>query len=44
MSSPVSASEVLAVAKFAWDLWNSCKAEKGEFDQIGKVEQEREGV
>ena len=36
MALPISASEIFAVAKFAYDLWQSCKAAKGEFEQIGQ--------
>ena len=34
MASPVSPGEVIAIAKFAYRLWKSCKAAKGEFDTI----------
>ena len=34
MASPVSPGEVIAIAKFAYRLWKSCKAAKGEFDNI----------
>ena len=34
MASPVSPGEVIALAKFAYRLWKSCKAAKGEFDNI----------
>ena len=36
MALPISAGEIFAVAKFAFDLWKSCKASEGEFEQIGK--------
>ena len=36
MASPISAGEVLQIAQFAWTLYNSCKAAKGQFVQIGK--------
>ncbi len=34
MASPVSPGEVIAIAKFAYRLWKSCKAAKGDFDNI----------
>ena len=37
MALPISASEIYQVGKFAYDLWNACKAAQGEFDQLGKV-------
>ena len=36
MASPVSASEIYGVAKFAFNLFKACKASKGNFDQIAK--------
>ena len=36
MALPISAGEIFDVAKFAFDLWQSCKAAKGEFEQIGQ--------
>ena len=36
MALPISAGEVLQVAKFAYDLWKKCRAASDEFDQIGK--------
>ncbi|KAL8789247.1 MAG: hypothetical protein Q9195_006893 [Heterodermia aff. obscurata] len=36
MALPISASDIFAVAKFAYDLWKSCKASEGEFEQLGK--------
>ena len=36
MALPISAGEIFAVAKFAYDLWKSCKAAEGEFEQLGK--------
>lgn len=34
MASPISAGEVYAVAKFAYDLFRSCQKAKGQFDQV----------
>ena len=36
MALPISTGEIFAVAKFAYDLWQSCKAFEGEFEQLGK--------
>ena len=36
MALPISAGEIFDVVKFASDLWYSCKAAKGEFEQIGQ--------
>lgn len=36
MSSPISAGEILAIAQFAFRLWQSCKAAPSEFQQVGK--------
>lgn len=36
MALPISAGEIFGVAKFAYDLWKSCKEFEGEFEQIGK--------
>lgn len=36
MALPVSIGEMIDLAKFAYKLWNSCKAAKGQFEQIGK--------
>lgn len=36
MALPISPEQIIAVAKFAYDLWTSCKAAKGQFEQVGK--------
>lgn len=36
MALPISPGEIYAVAKFAYDLWKSCKAFEDDFEQIGK--------
>lgn len=36
MALPISAGEIFGVAKFAYDLWKSCKEFEGEFEQVGK--------
>lgn len=36
MALPVSIGEMIDLATFAYKLWNSCKAAKGQFQQIGK--------
>lgn len=36
MALPISAGEILDVAKWAFDLWKSCKAAKGKFEQVSK--------
>ena len=36
MALPISPLEIFEVAKFAYDLWKSCKASEGEFEQLGK--------
>ena len=36
MALPIGAGEIFSVAKFAFQLWQSCKAAKGEFEQVGK--------
>ncbi|KAL8816428.1 MAG: hypothetical protein Q9191_008333, partial [Dirinaria sp. TL-2023a] len=33
---PISAGEILSIAKFAYKLWESCKAAPSDFQQIGK--------
>ena len=35
MALPISASDVYQVGKPTYDLWNGCKAAKGEFKQLG---------
>lgn len=36
MALPVSIGEMIDLAKYAYKLWNSCKAARGQFEQIGK--------
>ena len=36
MALPIAPDQIIAVAKFAYDLWKSCKAAKGEYEQVGK--------
>lgn len=36
MALPISPDQIIAVAKFAYNLWTSCKAAKGQFEQVGK--------
>ena len=36
MALPISPGEIFAVAKFAYELWQSCKTAEDEFDQVGK--------
>ena len=36
MALPISAGEILEVAKLAYDLWASFKAAKGKFEQVSK--------
>lgn len=36
MALPISIGEMVDLAKLAYKLWNSCKAAKGQFEQIGK--------
>lgn len=36
MALPITPDQIIAVAKFAFDLWKSCKAAKGQYEQVGK--------
>lgn len=36
MALPISVGEMIDLAKFAYTLWTSCRAAKGQFEQIGK--------
>lgn len=36
MALPIAPDQIIAVVKFAYDLWKSCRAAKGQFEQVGK--------
>ena len=36
MAMPISAGEIYAVAKTAYDIWKACRAASSEFQQVGK--------